>query len=80
MKKVNISSYEYKIGQNIARLRKATGLSQADMEDYGISRAYYGKIELGLHNITLSKMKLIAHALGVTCSSLFRDENDRDIV
>jgi len=80
MKKVDIMSYEYRIGQNIMRIRNSVGLSQADMGDYGISRAYYGKLELGLHHMTLNKMRLIAKALGVTCSSLLQDEEGREIL
>lgn len=36
-------NYRYKLGQNIARIRKQeTGYTQAEMEEYtGVSRAYY---------------------------------------
>jgi len=77
-KKVNPSSYLYKLGQNIARIRKQeTGLTQADMGTYsGISRAYYGRIELGLHSPTIETLLKIANALNVTIVQLFINENN----
>ena len=63
------------MGQNIARIRKSQGLSQADMEIYGISRAYYGKVELGLYSITIDKLKKIADGFGIPISELFYNEN-----
>ncbi len=79
VKRVDINSYAYKIGQNIARLRKSQGLTQADMETYGISRAYYGRIELGLYFITIDKLKKIADAFGVSIIDLFIDESGNEI-
>lgn len=79
MKKIDPTSYAYKIGQNIARLRKSQGLTQADMETYGISRAYYGRIELGLYFVTIDKLKKIADAFGVSIVDLFTDENGEEI-
>ena len=72
-------SYTYRIGQNIARLRKLNGLTQSDMEEYGISRGYYGKIELGLYNITIDKLNLIAKAFGVNVSDIFKDVDGFEI-
>lgn len=77
--KVDTSSFRYRLGQNIARLRKEQGLSQEDMELYGISRSYYGKIELGLFNVSLDKLSKISYALGVRIIDLFIDENGRVI-
>ena len=79
MKKIDPNSYAYKIGQNIARLRKSQGLTQADMETYDISRAYYGRIELGLYFVTIDKLKKIADAFGVSIVDLFIDENGEEI-
>lgn len=78
--KCDVNSNNYKIGQNIARIRMLTGLSQADMEEYGISRAYYGKIELGQHSITVDKLVLIARAFGVPISDLFLDAEGNEIL
>lgn len=80
-KKIDINSYGYRLGQNIARIRKEeTGYSQAEMEIYtGISRAYYGRIELGLHSPTIDKLMKIAGALNIPFIRLFLDENDKPI-
>lgn len=80
MKQVDPNSYAYIIGQNIARIRKAQGLSQADMEQYGITRAYFGRIELGLHSLTLEKLILISRAFGLSPSDLLKDENGEDLL
>lgn len=73
--------YRYKLGQNIARIRKQeTGYTQAEMEEYtGVSRAYYGRIELGTHAATIDVLIKIADALNVPLYRLFLDENDRPI-
>lgn len=77
---VDPSSYKYRIGQNIARIRKLNGLTQSDMEEFGITTGYYGKIELGLYSVSLDKLVLIARAFGVNLSDLFKDENGKEIL
>ena len=77
---VDPTSYKYRIGQNIARIRKLNGLTQSDMEEFGITTAYYGKIELGLYSVSLDKLVLIARAFGVNLSDLFKDENGKEII
>lgn len=62
-------------GRNLARIRMQNGLTQRDIEDYGISRAYYGKVELGRHAVTIDKLFLLSKAFGVTVDELFLDEN-----
>ena len=73
--------YRYKLGRNIARIRKQeTGYTQEDMELYtGISRAYYGRIELGVHAATIDVLIKIADALNVPLYRLFLDETDKPI-
>lgn len=73
--------YRYRLGQNIARIRRQeTGYTQEDMELYtGISRAYYGRIELGVHAATIDILIKIADTLNVPLYRLFLDENDRPI-
>ena len=51
------------------------GLRHEDMDDYGISRSYYGKVELGMYSITAEKLSLIAKAFGVPITELFIDAN-----
>jgi len=80
-KKDTTAKYRYKLGQNIARIRKQeTGYTQAEMEEYtGVSRAYYGRIELGIHSATIDVLIKIADALNVPLYRLFLDENDHPI-
>ena len=81
-KKANANlTYRYRLGQNIARIRKQeTGYTQADMEVYtGVSREYYGRIEHGIHAPTIDVLIKIADALNVPLYRLFLDENDKPI-
>lgn len=80
-KRNTYNNYRYRLGQNIARIRKEeTGYTQEDMESYtGISRAYYGRIELGVHAATIDILIKIADALNVPLYRLFLDDNDRPI-
>lgn len=78
-KNIDTTCYQYLFGQNLARLRKINGLTHSDMENYGISRAYYGKIELGLNSVTIDKLILISKAFGVPVYQLFLDEKGRPI-
>lgn len=75
------SSEEYlvRFGRNLARLRKQGGFTQRDIEEFGISRAYYGKIEMGRHAITLDKIFLLSKAFGITVDEFFLDENLRPL-
>ena len=77
---VDFNSYKYRIGQNIARIRKINGMTQMDMEEFGITASYYGKIELGLYNCSIDILVLIARAFGVNVSDLFKDEFGREIL
>lgn len=71
-KHVETLNINYKLGQNIARLRLENGYSQeAFALECNISRAYYGRCELGLHSFTVDKLNLIANLLGLKISELF---------
>ena len=76
---MSTSDYNYRFGQNLARLRNLNGLTQSDMEAYGISRAYYGRIELGIHSPSIEKLMLIAKAFGIPIYQLFLDENEKPL-
>ncbi len=79
-KSIDVTSYNYRLGQNIARLRHACGYPQTEMEWYtGISRAYYGRIELGLHSPTIDMIVKIAEALNVPVYKLFQDEDGKPL-
>lgn len=71
-KHIKISDINYRLGQNIAKLRMENGYSQeAFALECNISRAYYGRCELGLHSFTVDKLNLIANLIGVQISDLF---------
>lgn len=71
-KHIKTSDINYRLGQNIARLRMENGYSQeAFALECNISRAYYGRCELGLHSFTVDKLNLIANLLGVQIADLF---------
>ena len=77
-RKINCLSINYRLGQNLARLRMESGYSQEEFAlECGISRAYYGRCELGLHSLTVDKLQLIANFLNVKISDLFRIKNQR---
>jgi len=75
----NTQDFNYRFGQNLARLRNLNGLTHTDMESYGISRSYYGKVELGIYSVSIEKIVLIAKAFGVPVHKLFLDENNEPI-
>ena len=83
MKKNNEKNldYRYRLGQNIARIRKQeTDFTHLDIELHaGISRAHYGKIELGTHAASVDTLIKIADVLQVPIYRLFLDENDLPI-
>ena len=57
-----------KVGLRLKELRLAKGLKQEDLEKFGFSYRYYGKIERGLANVTLVR---ICEIFEVTLSDLF---------
>ena len=49
-------------------------MSQMEFADYcGISLAYYGRVELGRHSLTVSACYKISQALGIRLADLFSD-------
>lgn len=79
-KHIDTNNINYRLGQNIARLRMENGYSQeAFALECNISRAYYGRCELGLHSFTVDKLNLIANLLGVQISDLFISKNTTQI-
>lgn len=68
-----------KVGANLARIRSEQGLTHENMEEYGISRAFYGRIELGKASPSLSTLIRIARAFGVSLSDLFIDAQGRKL-
>ena len=66
------------IGQRIRQQRKKIGRTQEDIaDDLGIDRAYYGKIELGMINVSILKLHNICQILKMNLSDLFPKELDK---
>jgi len=66
------------IGQRIRQQRKKIGRTQEDIaDDLGIDRAYYGKIDLGMINVSLLKLHNICQILKINLSGLFLQELDK---
>ena len=65
---------EKSIGEFIRQIRKSSGLSQMQLaEKIGISYQQLQKYEKGINNLSLSRLKQISGALGVSVN-LFLDE------
>jgi len=61
------------IGQRVAKLRRDRELTQEQLaERAGVSRNHIADIELGTRNTGVWSFVLLARALGVTVSELFR--------
>jgi transcriptional regulator with XRE-family HTH domain len=61
------------VGRNIRRRREFLGLSQEDVAlGSGIDLKYFGQIERGNRNPSLRKIELIAIALEIVDTDLFK--------
>ena len=61
-------------GRILRKLRETRGYTQEEFANLcGMSRAYYGRTELGKHSLTLEKCVAIAEATGLPLAELFRD-------
>lgn len=64
--------YLQKFANHLKQLRKEKGFTQDDFSNVeGISRSMIGMVETAKTDITLSKIKIIADALGVKTKELF---------
>ena len=62
-----------RIGQNIARLRKARGMSQAELARHlGVDQTMVSKYERGQRRIYVDALETIAQALGVPTMDLYQ--------
>jgi len=74
MEHENWESIDVQFGNALKKLRKERHMTQAEFADYcGISRAYYGRIELGKHSATLYMCQRIAEATGIYLYDFFKD-------
>ena len=79
---IDMKSYEYRIGQNIRRIRlMSLELGQIQEADSAlrVSRAYYWRIENGLSSISLATLRQLAKIFGVPITDFFIDENGKHI-
>ncbi len=61
------------IGERVVKLRRDRGMTQEQLaESAGVSRNHIADIELGTRNTGVWSFVLLARALGVTVSELFR--------
>lgn len=71
---MNWDNINVQFGNILRKIRESRGMSQEQFAEFcGISRAYYGRIELGKHSITLEKCRDISDALGISLVDLFED-------
>lgn len=59
------------LGLRLKKLRVAKGLRQEDLEKWGFSYRYYGKLERGLVNPTIETLAKLCKIFGITLSDLF---------
>jgi len=68
----NKSTKSYKLGRNIYKYRKSTGINQNDFaEKLDISREHLAKIETGKRNLSLTLLFRIAEELNIPEKDLF---------
>lgn len=61
------------VGDNIARYRGLTGLTQAQLaEKIGVSTAFLSRVERGQKMMKVRTLYATAQALGVSCDALLR--------
>jgi len=68
---MNINDVKKKLGLRLKELRLAKGLRQEDLERFGFSYRYYGKIERGLANLTLETLIRLCEIFNVNLADLF---------
>jgi transcriptional regulator with XRE-family HTH domain len=67
------TSVQLAVGETIRKIRTAQGYSQDTFADaIEMHRAYYGSIERGERNLTLSTLKRVSEGLGTTLAEIFK--------
>jgi len=65
------------VGRNFARLRKAKGLTQEEVEARsGVSQQYLSSLERGRRNPTVITLHELAQVLDVSVADLVRTDDD----
>ena len=68
---------EKRFGERVRRLRLKNGWTQDEFADIsGFHRAYIGTVERGETNISLKNVQILAKALKVKMTELFRGLDD----
>jgi transcriptional regulator with XRE-family HTH domain len=66
------------VGRNVARLRKAADITQAELAArMDVDRAYISGLERGERNPTISSVARVSAALGTKISTLFEEAAKR---
>jgi len=68
---MEISELKRQLGNRLRVLRSAKGMRQEDLEDYGFSYRYYGKMERGLVNPTMETLAILSDIFEITLKDLF---------
>lgn len=68
---MDIDTLKKQLGLRLKELRLAKKMKQEDLENYGFSYRYYGKMERGLVNPTLETLLRLCEIFDVTLPELF---------
>lgn len=61
-----------KLGQKIQEIRKRTGLTQGDLENFGVSLKHLQKIEAGKTNTTVRMLYRLSTAFQCSIEEFFK--------
>ena len=62
-----------RLGSKVRKLREKRGLSQEEFAEVcGLHRTYIGSVERGERNLTVASLEIIARALKISVSEMFR--------
>ncbi|MBL6995797.1 helix-turn-helix domain-containing protein [Desulfobacula sp.] len=73
---MDINILRRQLGLRFKELRLSKGLKQEDLENWGFSYRYYGKIERGLVNLTLKTLARLCEIFEVSFYDLFAFMDD----
>ena len=68
---MGMDNLKKQLGYRLKELRLTKGLRQEDLENYGFSYRYYGKMERGLVNPTLETLERLCGIFEISLSDLF---------
>ena len=68
---MDTSELKKQLGNRLRELRAGKGMRQEDLEEYGFSYRYYGKMERGLVNPTLETLARLCEIFEISLADLF---------